>query len=159
MKRCVHQTLAMTVLFLLVAPAIAEEPSSWVAEVRGPQYFAVRVADVDKSTDWYCTTFGLEKLDDTEADDGSWRIVNLHGKGLSVELIRDARAQRVDRAQGFFKVGFQVADVGTVADRVERATKKRPRIVDDTRHGIHILQLKDPDGNTIQLSSPLDKED
>ena len=74
---------------------------------------------------------------------------------LFVELIRDDRAQVVDRAQGFFKVGFQVADVAEVADRIASATGERPRVLDFEQYSVRIIQFRDPDGNRIQLSSPL----
>ena len=97
-------------------------------------------------------------MDDSQADDGAWRIVNLSNEHLFVEIIRDDRAADVDRAQGFFKVGFRVPDVEVVGDRVERATGERPRVIDVARHGVRILQLRDPDGNIIQLSSKLDND-
>jgi len=143
-------------VFLAIAScstAIASD--AWVADVRGPQYFAVLVEDVDESVEWYRTVFGLHELDGSQADDGSWRIVNLSNKKLFIEVIRDDRAQGVDRARGFFKVGFRVRDVELVADRVEQATHERPRVVDDPDHGMRIVQLRDPDGNIIQLTSRL----
>ena len=118
-------------------------------------FFALSVADVDRAADWYAAAFGVERLDDHEAGDGSWRIVNLTGENLAIELIRDDRDQAAARVRGIRKVGFGVADVEVVADTVERATGTRPGVVDDQRHGIRILQLRDPDGNVLQLSSQL----
>lgn len=140
---------------LASAPAVAE---SWVASVGPPRYFAVSVADVDAAVAWYGRAFGLELLDDNVADDGSWRIANLTGEQLLVEIIRDDRDGAVDRARGFVKVGFGVPDVSAVADRVAAATGERPSIVDFARHGVRILQLRDPEGNLIQLTSPLEAE-
>ena len=139
---------------LLCSHAGAE---SWVDRIRVPQYFAVSVEDVDRSVAWYQAAFGLRKLDDTRADDDRWRIVNLANDDLFVEVIRDNRDQATLRARGFAKVGFRVPDVDAVADRVEEALGKRPRVLDFKEHGVRILQLLDPDGNIIQLSSPLPK--
>ncbi len=125
----------------------------WVGAGAAPQYFAVLVADVDRAVKWYRMAFGLRVLDDSEAEDGAWRIVNLVSEQLLVEIIRDRRARDVDRPLGFFKVGFQVPDVEVVAALVERDTGERPRIINDTRHKLRILQLRDPEGNLIQLSS------
>ena len=47
---------------------------------------------------------------------------NLRNNKLFVEIIRDDRAQKVERARGFRKVGFFVPDVEMVADRVAQAT-------------------------------------
>lgn len=85
--------------------------------------------------------------------------MNLKNQSLFVELIRDDRAQDVDRARGFFKVGFQVQDVGSVADVVARATGERPRVLEFAEFGVRIIQIHDPDGNTIQLTSPLETEE
>lgn len=142
---------------ILSSQAVLAQDSShvWVENLGSPQYFAVLVQDVNESAQWYSSVFGLVELDRSKADDDAWQIVNLKNDHLSVEIIRDNRAQKVERAQGFFKVGFQVPDVVLVADRVEEATGERPRIVEYAPHQIRILQLKDPDGNTIQLHSPL----
>lgn len=139
-------------------PGAAGDDPAWVGEPRAPQYFAVSVSDVDRAVAWYRGAFGLSVLDDTRADDDAWRIVNLVSDGLFVELIRDGRDADVERARGFRKVGFRVADVETVADRVHAATGERPRVLDFERHGVRLLQLRDPEGNVIQLTSPLDTE-
>ena len=131
-------------------------PEPWVTDIGAPQYFAVFVEDVDRSVAWYRTVFGLDELGGSVAEDGSWRIENLGNEQLLVELIRDDRAQAVDRAYGFRKVGFQVPDVEAVADRVARATGERPRVLDFPRFGLRIIQIRDPDGNIIQLSSSLE---
>jgi catechol 2,3-dioxygenase-like lactoylglutathione lyase family enzyme len=126
-----------------------------VPTVGAPQYFAVLVADAEKSAQWYRTAFGLRELDRSAATDSSWQIVNLVSDHLFVEIIRDNRAPRGNRDAGFVKVGFNVPDVGAVADGVGRATGTRPRVLDFPRQGVRIVQLFDPDGNTIQLSSRL----
>lgn len=152
-----YQKCLLAILSIVVCrSAVAQDSSDvWVKEIGDPQYFAVLVQDVDKAVEWYCTALGLHELDGSRADDGSWRIVNLTSEHLLVEIIRDDRARDVDRARGFFKVGFRVPDVEAVADRVFRATGERPRVIDFVHHRIRILQLRDPDGNIIQLSSRL----
>jgi predicted enzyme related to lactoylglutathione lyase len=52
-------------------------------------------------------------------------------------------------------VGFGVNDVDAVADRVGADTGTRPKVLAFAPHGIRLLQLQDPDGNIIQLTSPL----
>jgi predicted enzyme related to lactoylglutathione lyase len=144
--------VAVVAVLMANAPFAAE---SWVESIRSPQYFAVSVEDVDRSANWYAKALGLEKLDDTADEAGRWRIVNLKSDSLFVEIIWDKRGGDGGRVRGIAKVGFQVPDVERVADRVEKALGTRPRILDFQKHGIRILQLKDPDGNTVQLSSPL----
>jgi predicted enzyme related to lactoylglutathione lyase len=153
---CWHRLLAVPAVLAPCALLAQAPPEPWVREIGSPQYFAVFVEDVDWSVTWYRTALGLDELGGSAAEDGSWRIENLGNKQLLVELIRDDRAQVVDRARGFRKVGFRVPDVETVADRVARATGERPRVVDFPRFGLRIIQIRDPDGNIIQLSSLLE---
>ncbi len=146
---------ALLVLALTGAVAAAQSAAPWVTSIEAPQYFAVSVKDVDRSVEWYCQALGLRKLDDNQAPDRAWRIVNLRNDHLFVEVIWDRRDADTKRSRGFSKVGFRVPDVDEVAGRVEEATGERPRVLDFPRHRIRILQLLDPDGNKIQLSSPL----
>ena len=161
MKRVTCSCCLMAATAVLVPRAApAQAPSEpWVREIGAPHYFAVFVVDVDRSVAWYRTVFGLAELGGSAAEDGSWRIENLGSEQLLVELIRDDRAQGVEPARGFRKVGFQVPDVEAVADRVARATGERPRVLDFPRFGLRIIQIRDPDGNIIQLSSSLEREE
>lgn len=158
MQRFTYGSLIIAVVAVLVPRETLAQDSSnvWVDDIRSPQYFAVLVENVDRSVAWYGTVFGLDEVGGSAAEDGSWRIENLRNERLLVEIIRDDRAQQIDRARGFFKVGFQVPDVEVVADRVARATGERPRILDFARFGLRIIQIRDPDGNVIQLSSRLE---
>ena len=133
----------------------AQESTAWIPEVRAPFYFAVLVTDVDRSVEWYSARLGLQLVYDTRAEDGRWRIANLENEQIFVEIIRDDRARAVEDALGIAKVGFQVPDVDAVADRIERDTGERPRVLDFARHNVRILQVNDPDGNILQLSTPL----
>jgi len=156
-----HTLLGAILITCALVPtndSVAQEPpSAWVPTIGAPQYFAVLVADADRSAQWYRTAFGLRELDRSAADDGSWQIVNLTNDHLFVEIIRDNRTQDVDDARGFTKVGFHVPDVEAVADAVGRATGERPRVLEFARHGVRIVQIRDPDGHTIQLFSRLEQ--
>lgn len=151
---------AFVLTVLAAAPigssALAQEAAdAWVTEIQPPHYFAVQVEDVERVAAWYRKALGLKMVDDTEAEDRSWRIINLSGNDLAVEIIRDARAVDVERPRGFFKVGFGVPDVGEVATNVEATGIERPKVLDFPRYGIRIIQLRDPEGNIVQLSSPI----
>lgn len=148
-------------LFLVLAPSqhiVAQEPSQrWVSEseIEAAQFFAVRVEDARQSAQWYITVFGLEELGGSNAEDGAWEIINLSNERLFVEVVRDDRAQHVNRSRGFYKVGFHVPDVRVIADRVGSTTGERPRVLEFEEFGVRIIQIRDPDGNIIQLFSPL----
>lgn len=161
MKKKSLQALAAAALVIFAnGTGVGQEPSkAWVDAIGPPQYFALYVEDVDRSVDWYRAVFGLHELGGSKADDGSWRIENLGNDQLMVEIISDIRAQGIDRALGFRKVGFYVPDVDQVAERVGQATGERPRVVDFDSLGQRILQLRDPEGNVIQLISKLEKRE
>lgn len=154
-RRAVSTLFSLLVAVAVGPPALSAQAEPWVPAAGTPQYFAVIVEDIDRAADWYDQVFGLDVLDRWEADDGSAAIVNLSSSVLFVELIRDDRAKPVERARGFRKVGFGVSDVRTVADRVEAATGVRPRVSEFPRHGVRLIQLRDPEGNVVQLASPL----
>lgn len=135
---------------------LAEVEYPFVDELPAPGFFALLVEDLERSAAWYSRAFALVPGRRSRADDGSWEILNLSRPGLAVEIIRDDRAAAAGRALGFFKVGFAVPDVDRVAARVESATGERPRVVESADFGLRILQLRDPEGNRIQLTSPLE---
>ena len=145
-------TAPLLLLALLAFPVDDDETDSpWVPAPLRPQYFAVWVEDVERSVAWYAEAFGLEEALSSEAEDGAWQIVSLRNESLFVEIVRDARAQPVEFARGFGKVGFFVSDIEATARRVERATGTRPRVLDFEPLGVRLLQLRDPDGNILQI--------
>jgi len=155
MKGAASILLSMLIVVSVGPRAAYAQAEPWVAAAGPPQYFAVIVEDIDRAADWYGQVFGLDVLDRWEADDGSAAIVNLSSAALFVELIRDDRAEPEERARGFRKVGFGVSDVRKVADRVEAATGVRPRVSEFPQHGVRLVQLRDPEGNVVQLASRL----
>lgn len=156
MRRTIRSALLPGLALLLARNAGAQDSTSAIVPtVGGTQYFAVLVSDADRSAQWYRTTFGLREIDRSAAEDGSWQIVNVASDRLFVEIIRDNRTLAATRARGFFKVGFRVPDVEIVADVLARTSGERPRVLDFPRHGLRIVQIRDPDGNVIQLFSQL----
>ncbi len=148
----------LILIVLLLAFPASSHGESWITSYKAPAYFAVDVGDVDSAIAWYSQAFGVELVDDTTAEDGRWRIANLGNEHVSIEIIFDRRSTVADgdaRFRGLVKTGMSVADVRVVADRVEADTGERPRVLDFEAHGIRLIQLHDPEGNVIQLHSPL----
>jgi catechol 2,3-dioxygenase-like lactoylglutathione lyase family enzyme len=146
---------------LLAAPvavagqAVATSGASPVTDVLSPQYFAVLVADADSSVAWYRRVFGLREVDRSQAPDGAWQIINVAGPSLFIEIIRDSREPATVRGRGIAKVGFAVPDVRAAAAAIGRLTGVTPRVLEFPQHGLRLIQVRDPDGNIIQLSSML----
>lgn len=134
-----------------------EMNDAWIPTIEAPQYFAIFVSDVDEAVTWYMQAFDLEPTAGSQADDGSWRIENLVSSSLQIELIYDERAVEVERGLGFVKVGFSVPDVDQIANRIQQFGNDRPRIVEFAELNQRILQIRDPDGNVIQLTSPISR--
>lgn len=147
--------VAAALTTLMAGGSVAGE-SSWVQQIQRPQYIALSVEDVDASAEWYQEVLALNTLDDMTDGEGRWRIQNLTNDDFFLELIWSEEDRSVDNARGIVKFGFRVPDVRVVADRVERATGERPRVLEFARHGVRLLQLHDPDGNILQLTSSLE---
>jgi len=148
-------------LFLcaIVASIALADTGPWVRKIQSPQYIAISVADVDESAAWYRQVLGLNVLDDMTASDGKWRIQNLTNDDFFLEIIWSSEDEDADDARGIVKFGFRVPDVRVVADRVEAATGERPKLLEFAQHEIRLVQLYDPDGNILQLTSPLEESE
>jgi catechol 2,3-dioxygenase-like lactoylglutathione lyase family enzyme len=83
-------------------------------------FFALSVADLKASTDWYREKFGMKVTMQTPKQDGNQAVV-LEGGGVMVELIRRDAAQPLAKltsgmkdntlVYGFFKAGVVVDDL------------------------------------------------
>lgn len=126
------------------------------ADISG-SYFAVIVNDIEVSKTWYCDTLKLTEAARRSVE-GRFDIVNLARPGLFVELLEmDAAGPKPDgRNEGPFKVGMLVRDiddfVASLPDNVEI-----PNILDDEENRLRLVQLRDPDGNTVQVMQQLNE--
>lgn len=142
--------IIFVVLFSFVS-SNAEE-----TEIRG-SYFALIVRDVDGSSSWYQSVLGLQEASrSTQA--GSYDIINLVGPGIFVELLQLSHAgeRPGGQTQGPFKVGMLVEDMERFAATLPAAVSP-PNIVFDRGNNLLVLQLRDPDNNTVQVMQVLDE--
>ena len=86
------------------------------------------------------------------SEQGRYDIVNLEGPGLFVELLELADA--ANRPDGFvkgpFKTGMLVDDLRSFVASLP-AGEAQPEIVEDEANGVLMIQLRDPDGNIVQV--------
>ena len=136
-------------LLAIISPVAAGTPGS---------YFAVIVSDIEASAEWYGQTFGLTEQSRASAT-GKFEIVNLGKPGMFVELLQIATANsRPDgRTEGLFKAGLLVDDLHAFVTGLP-STEAAPEIVSDQRNQLLLIQLRDPDGNVIQVMELLDAE-
>jgi len=124
--------------------------SAQEAKIQG-SYFAVIVSDVEASQSWYETVLGLQEMSRSK-ERGRYYIVNLAGPGIFVELMQlDAASARPGgQIEGPFKVGMLVDDLTSYAAALP-AVAGEPKIVYDNENDVLVLQLRDPDNNTVQV--------
>jgi len=146
---------SLLLVFLSIQTVAHAQEAPWAPDIEGRQYFAVITADIESAVEWYTNALGLDELDRWTSDDQQTRIINMRSNALFVEIIQRLDALDVDRAQGFFKVGFEVPDLAEVADRVGEATGERPRVLDFPDQDMRLLQIRDPDGNILQIFEAL----
>jgi len=147
--------LVLTLALLLGLPAATR-----AQEAVTPTFFAVSVADLDTSIEWYTRTLDLAV---TRLPEGSGaKFALLQGQGLVVELVEHPKAfdlrSRLPELEnrylghGLFKVGFFVADLDGTVDRLRaRGVTFRGGIITDSVLGARSILLLDNTGNVIQL--------
>ncbi len=141
--------LLVALLICLPGVTVADE-APLTATIQG-SYFAVIVSDVEAASNWYQTVLGLEERS-RSSERGRYDIVNMAGPGLFVELLKlDHAATRPGgQIEGPFKVGMIVDDLTAFAAALP-AVASQAEIVYDSNNSVLVLQLKDPDNNTVQV--------
>ena len=139
-----------------------DHPADDAIGVRGAQFLALSVAQLDGTSRWYASTFGLDTITQWSSADSAVRTQLLGSRSLMVELSqhRSARTLR-DYAggptptflvHGFFKGGIVVANVDQAVLALGRrgvapATPART----DTATGMRFVLVRDPEGNFLHL--------
>ena len=141
---------------ILLAAALALGNAARAEPAYTGSYFAVIVSDIDASVAWYEAHLGVTESTRL-ADAGRYEIVNMVRPGLFVELLElaDAATPPDGRVRGPFKLGALVADLDAIVAALPAAADA-PGIVEDANNGLRLLQLRDPDGNVVQLMQLLD---
>ena len=117
----------------------------------------VRVANVEKSLDFYCNQLGLVEARRTESEKGRFTLIFLAAPG-DVESARETRAPLVELSynwdpeayaggRNFGHLAYQVDDIYAVCERMMKAgvTINRP-----PREG-KMAFIRSPDGISIEL--------
>jgi catechol 2,3-dioxygenase-like lactoylglutathione lyase family enzyme len=120
----------------------------------GFSHVQLMVSDVTASCDWYTKVLGLEPL--TVADDGRYVALQHRPSHVVVVLTRRADPWEGDApAEPLDHLAFAVADGDTLrrwADHLTDGGVEHPGVVLEL--GKPSLQLRDPDGITIELVAP-----
>ncbi len=127
-----------------------------------PFFFALSVADVDASVDWYERLFAFETSRQVDLPERGLRIRLLARPGALLELIESSAAaplvrhapavERRHEVHGVFKFGFLVADLDEMMDTLEReGVPPRGEVIVEPDGTLRSLQVEDPDGNVVQV--------
>jgi catechol-2,3-dioxygenase len=120
----------------------------------GFSHLQLRARDVAASARWYSTVLGLEAL--AEADDGSY--VALQHRPSHVVIVISARVDGAGEGVPdvpLDHVAFAVPDGETLrlwADHLAEVGVEHPGV--ELELGKPTLQLRDPDGITVELVAP-----
>ena len=78
--------------------------------------------------------------------------MNLSGEGVFVELLQlqGAAARPEGSVNGPFKMGILVTDLDGFVNTLP-IDSGRPEVIRDERNGLGLIQLRDPDGNIVQI--------
>ncbi|MFY0631250.1 MAG: VOC family protein [Flavobacteriaceae bacterium] len=126
-------------------------------------YFsALIISDIEKSIDWYSNNLGFELINKNESKEMSYKQANLKRGNILIELIELESAvspevvipsyTKKTRLQGFFKVGFLIADFDQwIQELTKLKVEFHGRVAKSNETGKRMVIVKDPDGNRIQL--------
>jgi lactoylglutathione lyase len=110
----------------------------------------IRVGDLDKALDFYCTKLGLEELRRIDVEAGRFSLVFLAPPGQSdaqVELTHNWDPEELDEGRNFGHLAYEVDDIYAFCDRLSKAgvTINRP-----PRDG-RMAFVRSPDNISIEL--------
>jgi lactoylglutathione lyase len=110
----------------------------------------VRVADLDKSLDFYCDKLGLEQLHRVDVEAGRFSLVFLAPPGqkeAQVELTHNWDPEELGEGRNFGHLAYEVDDIYALCDKLMKGgvTINRP-----PRDG-HMAFVRSPDNVSIEL--------
>lgn len=119
------------------------------APVTGFSHCQLRVRDVRASVEWYCAALGMEVM--SEHGD----VIALRNRAARFVMVVSPGDPDVDRSP-IDHLAFAVPDGPTLeawAENLRSLGLDVPAVVDEL--GKPSLQLRDPDGNAVELVAPM----
>jgi catechol 2,3-dioxygenase-like lactoylglutathione lyase family enzyme len=161
-------------LFALLLPVVAANaatdaprraaaaPSACEIGFRGPQFLAISVNDVEASTNWYASVFGVSVLKDLPSSDSSVHTRVLSSDDLLIELSEHSRARSLQSyagapaptylVHGFFKAGFFVENLDHAVEVLKaRGVTSFGSTQGDPPTGLRWVLFRDNGGHFLQL--------
>jgi catechol 2,3-dioxygenase-like lactoylglutathione lyase family enzyme len=127
-----------------------------------PYFSAVVVKDIEASSIWYKSVFGLNVTNRNDSPQRGSKIAVMEGTQFSIELIEvksslgpsEILEGKPDRTliRGFTKIGFKVPDLdATIKYLKELKVHFYGDVYSDRLSGKRSFLVNDPDGNLIQF--------
>jgi len=117
----------------------------------------VRVADVDRSLDFYCNMLGFREVRRMESPQGRFTLIYLANPetGFELELtLNKGRTEPYGLGDGYGHLAVSVADLDSEHDRIGALGLNPKKIVEFNRDGSLIARfffIEDPDGYKIEV--------
>jgi catechol 2,3-dioxygenase-like lactoylglutathione lyase family enzyme len=126
-----------------------------------PYSVTLSVSDADRAAKWYCEKLGFREAERKNYREFGTSLVFLELNGYSVELIKDARAERIPPRRpdppkhtstlGVSQFFLQTGPLAAVrAELIRRAVPILSEL-ENAELGVLFLFIRDPDGNLIQF--------
>jgi glyoxylase I family protein len=144
----------------LLAASMALTSQAQISFDYKPNGSAVIVTDIEKSSKWYQSVFGVTVKSRME-DPKAYKVVILESPNLVLELLElkgsvprsEALKGKPDgtQIQGLFKIGFVVTDMDKCLQHLKSLNIDVPRVWTDQSTKKRNFLITDPDGNIIQF--------
>lgn len=123
-----------------------------------PSFSAIVVKNIEASSKWYQSVFGLKVKDQMKDENAGYNITILESPALVMELLelkksfnpKEGKSQDM-QAQGLFKFGFNVKDMDVCIKHLAKLNITVPQIWTDSKTKKRNFLISDPDGNLIQF--------
>ena len=116
----------------------------------------IRIADLDKSIDFYTRLLGMKEFRRMDFPDGKFTLVFLgygdESKDHAIELTYNWDEQQYDLGTGYGHVAIQVADIHKTCTDIKTGGGSVVREPGPMKHGTTVIAfVEDPDGYKIEL--------
>ncbi len=126
-----------------------------------PSFSAIVVKNLDSSAKWYQSVFDLKLKGHMKDENAGYNIFILESPSLTIELLELKNSfnpknllkdkPEGTQLQGFFKIGFKVADIDACLKHFADLNISVPGIWSDSKTQKRNFIVSDPDGNLVQF--------
>ena len=119
----------------------------------------IRVADLDRSLDFYVTVLGMKLLRKKDYPDGRFTLAFVgygeESQNTVIELTHNWETKDYHLGDAFGHIAIEVEDVYAACERIKQKGGKITRQPGPMKHGDTVLAfVEDPDGYKVELLAP-----